>query len=149
VTLSPGGLSPEEEAALIHWSSYGRPGGPTTSRFVPEDRSKLHDFIAPESAPWNQVFDEEQTLRLLRGFEPEVMEDKWAVYSDGLTVHFHRSWTGAQIVQLELELTETGSRAVRGTWETDAATLKGGSEEFARTTFAEVCRWVLGMTPAA
>lgn len=148
-------LTPDEIEALAHWSSFGRPGSPVTERYIPEDfeRERFKPFVAPASGVWPGVFDGTQTLLLLRGFPRGEMEDKWIVYSDdvtsgGASVHFHRSWTGAQIVQVDLQLTDTGSRIAKATWETDAAALKTPTEEFARSTFAEVCRWVLGMSAA-
>lgn len=76
------------------------------------------------------------------------MEDKWLIYSstsgDAATVHFHRSWTGQEIVRVELRLTATGSVLTRATWEMDDAGLKNPGEAFARETFVECCRWVLG-----
>lgn len=146
-------LSPEEHDAIAHWAAYGRPGEPGPERYVPNDayRATLHDFVAPATGLWAILFGPMQTEVLLRGFHPEEMEDKWVVYSDdpsgdGTTsIHFHRSWTGNKIIQVDLELTATGSRCVGATWEMDGEIVKGASEEFARQTFVEVCRWVLRM----
>lgn len=139
-------LTPAELDALAHWSSFGRPGAPVTERYIPEadELSRLKPFVAPASAAWPLEFDGTQTLLLLRGFPRGEMEDKWIIYSDGLSVHFHRSWTGAEIVRVDLSLAAAGSRVVEATWETDAAALRNPTEQFARETFAEVCRWVLG-----
>ena len=143
-------LTPAELDALAHWSSFGRPGAPVTERYIPDadELARLKPFIAPASAAWPLEFDAAQTLLLLRGFPRGEMEDKWIIYSDGLTVHFHRSWTGGEIVRVELELTEGGSRVIRAMWETDAAVIRSPTEDFARATFAETCRWVLGFTAA-
>jgi hypothetical protein len=147
-------LTPDETAALIHWSAYGRPGEPVTDRWIPDadERARLHPFVASSpSAAWGDVFDDAQTTALVRGFFAEVMEDKWSICSDDVSasgatsVHFHRSWTGAEIVRVDLQLTETGSRLTAARWETDPATVKTPTEQFARETFLEVCRWVLGL----
>lgn len=146
-------LTPDETEALTHWSTFGRPGEPVASRYIPEDyeRERLHGFVKPASGAWPDVFNDEQTQALLRGFPRGEMEDKWIVYSDDLSdagatsVHFHRSWTGQEIICVDLQLTATGSRLTRATWETDAAALKTPTEAFARESFVECCRWVLGM----
>jgi hypothetical protein len=147
-------LTPEQRTALTHWSTFGRPGEPGAERWVPDEREReqLHGFVTPESAiGWDDVFDAEQTATLLRGFPWKEMEDKWVVYSDGpsadgvATVHLHRSWTGFEIVRVELRVTADGSRITRATWETSAEIVTEPGEPFARSTFLEVCRWVLRM----
>jgi ADP-ribosylglycohydrolase len=42
----------------------------------------------------------EEFERLRYGFVPQVMEEKWFVYADHRTLHFHRSWTGFWIASL-------------------------------------------------
>jgi hypothetical protein len=150
-------LTPQQRAALTHWSTFGRPGEPGGSgheRWVPNEREReqLHGFAAPESTTgWGDVFDVEQTATLLRGLPWREMEDKWVVYSDGpsadgvATVHLHRSWTGFEIVRVELRVTADGSRITGATWETSTEIVKQPGEAFARSTFLEVCRWVLRM----
>jgi hypothetical protein len=150
-------LTPEQHEALAHWSAFGRLGEPVAERFVPtaEQRAGFHPIVAPESSTrWPDVFDETQTAVLLRGVGWQEMEDKWVVYSDDpagdgtTTVHLLRSWTSNEIVRVELQLTATGSKLVRATWETDPERVTGGTEDFARSTFIEVCRWVLRMQAA-
>lgn len=125
-------------------------------RFVPDEaeRARLNEFVAPAEGLWPDEFDAAQTEVLLRGFPRGELEDKWVVYTDEVsadgrtTVHFHRSWTGLQVVSVDLELTATGSRCILATWETDDSGIATPTEQFARETFREVCRTVLGM-PAA
>lgn len=146
-------LTPAETAALAHWSAFGQPGTPPAERLVPDAAalSRLKPFSEPASGTWSDTFDDAQTRALLNGFEPEVMEDKWLIYSDDISdaattsVHFHRSWTGQQIVRVDLQLTATGSMLTQATWEMDDAGLKNPGEAFAREMFLECCRWVLGM----
>jgi hypothetical protein len=147
-------LTPAELEALSHWASHGQPGVPQTATFVPdaETLANLHGFVAPESVPVELGFDPEQTVTLLRGFEPQQMEDKWmliATIADGATaasVGFYRSWTRNLTIVLDLELTPDGAQATRLTWETSAERVKpiGGVEHW-RGQVLEVCRWVLGM----
>lgn len=147
-------LTPEQRSAIEHWAHYGQPGTPVSERFVPDDfeRERFREFVAPQSGVWPDRFNPTQTLLLLNGFPRGEMEDKWIIYSedvrpDGTTsVHFHRSWTGQQVVRVDLALDADGSRCVGATWESDTDAIRGASEEFARSTFLEVCRWVLRMT---
>ena len=146
-------LTPDEAAALTHWSTFGRPGTPSPHRFVPDADAlaRLHSFVEPGSGVWPYAFGDAQTGALLDGFEPEAMEDKWLIYSDDISdaattsIHFHRSWTGQEIIRVDLALTATGSTLTSAMWELDAAVLKNPGEEFARSTFVECCRWVLGV----
>ena len=145
-------LTPEETAALVHWSTHGRPGTPPSERYEPtaEELETFEQIAAPGVGPWLDVFDDAQTRSLLNGFPRGEMEDKWIVYSDPISesgttsIHFLRSWTGNETIRVDLQLTETGSRVTRGLWETDPERIKNPSEEFARQTFVEICRWVLG-----
>lgn len=149
-------LSDDERAAITHWAHYGQVGEPVTERFIPDDdeRARLAGFIRPQSGVWPDRFDIDQTRALVNGFPRRDMEDKWVIYSDDLradgttTVHFHRSWTGLQVLSVDLLVDETGSSSIAARWEMDPDALNNPSEEFARTSFSEVCRWVLGMRPA-
>ena len=65
--------------------------------------------------------------RLLLGFSPREMEDKWVVYAEGpdwderdgegrVIVKFHRSWTGSLIAEMEVRVRrgEKGRERWRG-----------------------------------
>ena len=41
--------------------------------------------------------------RMKQGLIPEVMEEKWFVYYDSGWLHFHRSWTGFCIYQVQFQ----------------------------------------------
>lgn len=146
-------LTPQQSEALTHWSTHGRLAAAVPTRYVPDadERARFKPFVRPESGDWPDVFDKAQTRALLNGFPRGEMEDKWIIYSDDVSdaattsVHFHRSWTGQEIIRVDLHLTATGSTLTRATWEMDAAALKNPGEAFARDTFVECCRWVLGM----
>ena len=51
-------------------------------------------------ADWRYTPDEARRMRL--GLIPEVMEDKWFIYHADGRLHFHRSWTGFCIYEVEL-----------------------------------------------
>jgi hypothetical protein len=66
---------------------------------------KLPDDAVQRSMDW--PLQQDQMVRLLLGFRPQVMEDKWVIASwpteGGLKVFFLRSWTGALVYVLEVE----------------------------------------------
>ncbi|CAN5260991.1 hypothetical protein BH11ACT4_BH11ACT4_13750 [soil metagenome] len=150
-------LTPEQAEALTHWSTHGRTGLTVAERYIPDtdECASLRDFVRPESGDWPDVFDEAQTGALLNGFPCGEMEDKWIIYSDDISdaattsVHFHRSWTGQEIIRVDLHLSATGSTLTRATWEKDAATLKNRGETFARDTFVKCCGGFWGCCPAS
>ena len=143
-------LTPDQRRALEAWASFGSPGAQPGERWEPsaEARAKFRPFTTPGSGLWPMEFDADQTRSLLWGHSAREMEDKWNVYSEidgsAASVHFHRSWTGLQVVQLDLELIDTGSRVVRAHWELDDSDIKQPSEDFALGQFVNVFRHVLG-----
>jgi hypothetical protein len=50
----------------------------------------------------------EEFERLRYGLVPQDMDDRWLVYAESRTVHFHRSWTGYWIASVPF--TEGGDR---------------------------------------
>ncbi len=60
---------------------------------LPAQRSQL-------SLP--RAFTEQEYERILLGFIPERMEDKWFIFTEEDTLYIHRSWTGYCIYQLTL-----------------------------------------------
>lgn len=50
----------------------------------------------------------EQLTKLKLGLVPNEMEDKWFVYFENKTMHFHRSWTGYEIFKAKLNYNDSG-----------------------------------------
>jgi hypothetical protein len=46
--------------------------------------------------------------RMQQGLIPQQMEDKWFIYWEEGILHFHRSWTGFEIYQIEFSVRESG-----------------------------------------
>lgn len=92
-------LTTAERDGLAHWSLFGRKLTPPSQR-VDGSKYKLKIFEKPVASPWYQVVPRSQLSKLLVGFAPREMEDKWIVFADGpddvgrATVHMCRSWTG-------------------------------------------------------
>ncbi|KAH8723829.1 hypothetical protein GQ44DRAFT_709690 [Phaeosphaeriaceae sp. PMI808] len=68
-------------------------------------------------ATWDIYLPPTQVRSLYLGFLPAEMCDKWFIYSEGpdtmgkLKVHFHRSWTGAKVVELFVVMDVKGGGA--------------------------------------
>jgi|TARA_B110000902_G_scaffold242334_1_gene293577 hypothetical protein len=54
--------------------------------------------------------------KLIAGHMPQVMEDKWFVYSEDGWVYFVRSWTGFHIFAIQLAETSGGNVNVTASW---------------------------------
>lgn len=60
--------------------------------------------------PMERTFIPEGYERIKQGFQPQDMDDKWAiVFQDGW-LSFHRSWTGIMIFLLHLSEEDDGAR---------------------------------------
>ncbi|MCJ1251614.1 hypothetical protein MMC30_008849 [Trapelia coarctata] len=144
---------------IAHHVMYGQPGSLPTERVKGTDWKNIKPFKNPVSAPWNVAIPPGELPKILNGFRPREMEDKWIVYTDGpdaegrAVVHFHRSWTGYKFVELEIEVdreagvsggeVEGSARIVKIVFEPHED-LDGRTEE-AKRTAREVCRWVLNV----
>ncbi|KAM7206114.1 hypothetical protein V8F20_002896 [Naviculisporaceae sp. PSN 640] len=143
-----------ERTTAFSWKQVSEE--PVSLQFAPEQDIAMVDWTVPLSL--------HQVGRLLHGFCPEVMEDKWFVYAEGpdatgrAFVHFHRSWSGRKMAVLALRVmvpdTEDGDESAEAwsgrieqlTWEKEGEGEKaneGCSEELAKFVVLEVCRLVL------
>jgi hypothetical protein len=52
---------------------------------------------------YRREFSVKEFERMSLGLIPQEMEDKWFIYLEGTTLHFHRSWTGICIYQVEFK----------------------------------------------
>ena len=60
----------------------------------------------------NELFSERQFCHLMWGQIPLSMDDKWFTYSEGVTLYYHRSWTGICVYRITFEKEANGYRAV-------------------------------------
>lgn len=58
------------------------------------------------------TFDPTMSRRIRKGFLPDVMEQKWFAWFDGVVLHLHRSWTGFCIYQITFEAHHDQLKAV-------------------------------------
>jgi hypothetical protein len=64
-------LSPDERAALQHWSTYGQKGKKPPHRVTPSEW-KLEPFVKPITSDWSVAVAPHQLPTLLLGFLPGV-----------------------------------------------------------------------------
>ena len=144
---------------LLHWSAFGQPGQPQAYRVTASDRQGRHEFKQPHHSAWNVHIPKDGLEKLLNGFQPREMEDKWFIYADGpddsghAILHMHRSWTGRKVFEIAIEGAgnkgeEIGNAQARITglkWEFDSGYLWNKDAEKAKDDVREVCRWILGV----
>ncbi|KAG6354347.1 hypothetical protein INS49_004364 [Diaporthe citri] len=64
----------------------------------------------PTTSSWNFGISRNDVEKLLRGFKPAAMEDRWMCRADApkargdFVVHVHRSWTGDEVLRMNVAL---------------------------------------------
>lgn len=61
-----------------------------------------------------KLFSDAEGARMIQGFIPREMEDRWFIYFEDGWLNFHRSWTGAHIFALRLDGSPFDVRVVNG-----------------------------------
>ncbi len=59
------------------------------------------------------LYSEEEYEQIGAGFLPQSQDDKWFIYLEGEWLHFHRSWTGTCIFQLQIVLGNCQYHAIK------------------------------------
>lgn len=105
----------------------------------------------PQSAPWSLDISSSDVSKLLRGFQPEEMEQRWTCETDGpdsqgeIVVHFCRSWTGDEQYRIKAK-SETGgdkgAKVVEITWN-KGNEYTGEDENQAKKAVVNLCRGLL------
>ncbi|KAK1623727.1 hypothetical protein BDP81DRAFT_454178 [Colletotrichum phormii] len=115
----------------------------------------------PATTTWNLSVSHNDAEKLLKGFKPSQMEDRWMCRADepdargDFVVHLHRSWTGDEQFRMKLVLAAPdGGDATAPTDERHATITeltwdKGegqflATEEEAKELAIKLCRGVLG-----
>lgn len=57
----------------------------------------------------HRIFDNQRMVLIKNGLIPFSMDDKWFIYFEENTLHFHRSWTGACIYEATFYETDEGN----------------------------------------
>ena len=69
-----------------------------------------------EKLGYEKFFSDADAEKLLNGYKPRDMDDKWFVYSEDGWIYFVRSWTGNHIFGLKLHPTAVGGAKVIESW---------------------------------
>jgi ADP-ribosyl-[dinitrogen reductase] hydrolase len=141
-------LTDKDKDVLKSWSNVGSPGPAPTAPFVPteEQRQQFKPINSPKTLTVNWKLDQEAYKRLQLGHVAHEMEDKWNVYMEDGTVHFHRSWTGMELFRFTLQPAENGSYTVsQFEVEQDPERYTETDEQAIRNTLSEVLQAVLGV----
>jgi hypothetical protein len=142
----------DEFSALQHWSTFGQKGAPPAQRVI-SSNWKTNPFEQPVTGTWDQSIPREELPKILVGFLPGPMDDKWFVYADGPdaqgngTLHMHRSWTGDKIIQANFAITldgdgkfaERDAHFTSITWESSGGLTEAEAKDMAK----EVCNWCM------
>lgn len=137
---------------------FGRRGEASKDRVQGKDRN-LKSIQIPITALWDASVPSSQLTKLLNGFMPQDMDDKWFIYADGpdadgsVVVHMHRSWTSYEVYRLMLNVPldaegnvkEEDSNILELMWETDENRYRGGDEDHEKEIITSVCKWMLGV----
>ena len=68
-----------------------------------------------EKLGYEKFFSDADAEKLLNGYKPRDMDDKWFVYSEDGWIYFVRSWTGNHIFGLKLHPTAKLTPRIKGT----------------------------------
>lgn len=109
---SSSSLDPEQFAALEHHVNYGAPSTPPTERVLKDDfgAARAGPLLKPKTAAWDKFVPASEVQKILNGFMPRDMDDKWFVYTDGpdehgrSIIHFYRSWTMYKLLEVTMML---------------------------------------------
>ncbi|KAL2821137.1 hypothetical protein BJX63DRAFT_427815 [Aspergillus granulosus] len=113
-------------------------------------------FLTPVTSPWDLNIPERELPKLLNGFCPKEMEDKWFVYADGpdasgdASLHLFRSWTGFKVAEVKIKVPVDGEGSIKGDarmieiiWEANNERIRNQTEKSVKSMVVEVCKWVL------
>lgn len=134
-------------------------------RLVTTPAIKLNQNITtmknPITAPWNIGISRSDVEKLLRGFKPTAMEDRWMCRADApdargdFVVHVHRSWTGDELLRMNMVLAVPDGDGTSAHTDERHATISDitwdrgegsflATEVEAKDLATRVCRGVLG-----
>lgn len=109
----------------------------------------------PVSGQWGLRIKHADLIKIIAGFQPVEMEDKWVIRSDALdrqgniVVHFYRSWTGHETFRIRVipdnpKTDSSGSIEKGGAQIAEITWGRAFKEEDAKETVALICTHVLG-----
>lgn len=130
----------------------------------------VHSINRPKAAELRFSLSDADVTKILNGFHPRDMEERWLILSDGpddmcnIVSHLYRSWTGYEMYRLKITAPRFGSSSARAAetgegddvhqarvkeiiWESRGDNDYGGwkvGESQAKWEAIRICRGVLG-----
>jgi hypothetical protein len=152
------GASNPEFQAIKHWSNYGQRGAPSKERVLASDW-QTEAFSKPVETTWDQAVPRTEVPKIINGFKPGAMEDKWFVYSDGpdangkVAMYMYRSWTGYKLFEVEMQIemneefepADKDAKFTKIVYETDETKFRNAGAGSAKDMVNKVCNWCLGV----
>jgi len=163
--------STDVRGTIGHYALFGAPNAnpiddmDIRERVTSESWGGASEFESPVTVPWVLEVRRDDLKKLIIGYVPEAMEDKWFIFSEGgndssgpewetLRVVFSSSWSGDRLFDLNVAvsavvdengLPEAWVKSI--TFETgtnqDEEDIEESPEAWAKETAREVCSWVL------
>lgn len=99
--------------------------------------------------PLDFRLDAKQAKRILQGFIPAVMEEKWFAYYEDNTLFQHRSWTGFCIDQVHFEAAGDGLRATHAEVNRDPTQYLCRDDNEDRSRITEMILALADLSPSA
>ena len=65
---------------------------------------------------YQKVFRAVDAKKIMSGYKPEDVDDRWFIYCEDSWVYFVRSWTGYHIFGFKLAASPDGSSSVIASW---------------------------------
>jgi hypothetical protein len=98
-TFPPGGdeLAPDGTPVELAWDYFAHEKAPLLTResLQEEFSYRITDLSKPHAIPLpKRIWSELQMGRIRRGYEAQVMEEKWHAFMEGDQLFIARSWTG-------------------------------------------------------
>ncbi|KAF2449074.1 hypothetical protein P171DRAFT_470654 [Karstenula rhodostoma CBS 690.94] len=127
-----------------------------TGRHIPAKTPTYHAIQVPASAEWGLAVKRADYEKLLEGFRPRDMDDKWLCITDdpdaqgNTTVHWYRSWSNTEQFAVTVEVGNSTqaegnewAKLKKITWEKVVGSLDVPVEE-AKESVANLCRIFMG-----
>ncbi|KAJ4359573.1 uncharacterized protein N0V89_000128 [Didymosphaeria variabile] len=129
---------------------------PSGFRHIPAKAPTYHPIQDPATAEWGLTIKRADYDKLLEGFRPRDMDDKWLCITDkpdaqgNTTVHWYRSWTDTEQYAITVQVGDSNkaegndwAKLAKITWEKELGSLEVPAEE-AKESAVNLCRGFMG-----
>ncbi|KAF1970906.1 hypothetical protein BU23DRAFT_510892, partial [Bimuria novae-zelandiae CBS 107.79] len=129
---------------------------PSGLRYIPPYTRTFHPIKDPATAEWGLAINRVDYEKLLEGFSPRDMDDKWMCRTDkpdahgNTIVHWYRSMTDMEFYTITVDLNDPSdaegdhwARLTKINWEKVVGSLEVPPEE-AKESLVNLCRGYMG-----